>query len=325
MRIHPRLFYSHTLIRLFAAGTFVATSLACDKSSAPKDARIGAILMQQDQFFRSNEQGMTDRAAELGVSLSAQNAAGALDKEISLIDAFIARKVSAILVSPLSSKGSINALRRAHDAGIKIITYNNSIDADFPACRIESDQTELGASTGRTARAYVEKNLGGKARVVLIGFSTQLPEQGGARQRGFRDEITKLPGVEIIAEQDAWLAPKAAEIVSELLTKNPDVIWAANEGGTVGSAMAVRNAGKAGTIAVFGTDVSRQLIEFLLADDGILVAVTGQKPREMGATAVDSAVKAVRGEAVEKSKTLPGELFHRAEPKKLRAYLKTLE
>ena len=159
---------------------------------------------------------------------------------------------------------------------------------------------------------------------MLIGFASQLPEQGGARQRGFRAGLEGLPGVEIVAEQDAWNAPEAATTVGALLGKKPDLVWAANEGGTVGAVTAVRNAGLAGKVAVFGTDVSAQLIDFLLAGDGILQAVTAQKPFEMGASAVEAAVSAAKGEPVRKELVLPGILFSRDRPDELREYRKSL-
>jgi len=47
-------------------------------------------------------------------------------------------------------------------------------------------------------------------------------------------------------------------------------------------------------VVVFGTDMSEQIADFLLADDGILQAVTGQKPFDIGAMAVDTALRAVK-------------------------------
>ncbi len=305
---------------------FLSLIAGCDRAqSADGRPRVGAILMQQDQFFRMNEQGMRAAALELGVDLRVQNAGDRPDREIAVVDAFMTQRIDAILLSPLNSSGSVPALRRAHDRGIKIITYNNSIDADFPVCVIASDQNALGASSGRAVRQYVEKNLGGKARVAMIGFASQLPEQGGARALGFKSALAGAPGIEIVAEQDAWEADQAASTAGELLTKHPDIIWAANEGGTVGAVVAVRNAGKAGKIAVFGTDVSKQLLDFLLADEGILHAVTAQKPFEMGYAALEAAVKSLRGETAEKVQVLPGVLFHRDDPGALREYRRRLE
>ena len=301
-----------------------ATLSACGGKQSASHPLVGAILMQPDQFFLLNERGMSEAAKRLDIDFRVQNAEGALDKEASILDTFMAQKVQAVLISPINSKASIPILQQVHDRGIRIVTYNNGIEGDLAACSISSDQSALGASTGKAAREYIERKLGGKARVALIGFSSQIPEQGGARQRGFKEEIAKLPGVEIVAEQDAWMAPEAATTVGEILTKKPDVVWAANEGGTVGAVIAVKNAGKAGQVAVFGTDVSAQLIDFLLADDGILQAVTAQKPFEMGQAAVEAAVKVLKSQPVDRAVVLPGVLFSRDKPDELRTYKSTL-
>jgi ABC-type sugar transport system substrate-binding protein len=107
--------------------------------------------------------------------------------------------------------------------------------------------------------------------------------------------------------------------VGELLAKNPDIIWAANEGGTVGAVTAVRNAGAAGRVAVFGTDLSTQLLDFLESDDGILLAVTAQAPVEMGTRAVEAAIDLVSGKTVPPSEVLPGKLYARGDREGLAA------
>jgi ABC-type sugar transport system substrate-binding protein len=286
---------------------------------------IGVVLMQQDQFFRLNEAGMREAAKRLGADLRVQNAGGALDKEASIVETFTSQKVGAIVVSPLSSEGSVPALRRARDAGIRIVTYNNALAADFVDFAVSSDQASLGAESGRAAKTHIESHLGGTARVAIIGFSSQLPEQGDARQMGFKSAIRGLSGVTIVAEQDAWEAAQATNTVGELLAKKPDVVWAANEGGTVGAVTAVRNAGLAGHVTVFGTDMSAQLLDFLEAPDGILQAVTAQAPVEMGASAIEAAVRAIRGERVEPAAVLPGKLYARGDSASLAAARKSLE
>lgn len=303
-----------------------AAPAATAAPAPPKAPIVGAILMQQDQFFRLNEAGMREAAASLGADLRVQGAQGALDKEVTLVETFVTQGVAAILVSPLSTEASVPALQRAHEAGVKVITYNNAISAPFPAFSIASDQHSLGATSGAAAKAYIETKLGGKAKVALVGFASQLPEQGGARAAGFKSALEGMPGVEIVAEQDAWEAPQAANVVGELLAKQPDVVWAANEGGTVGAVVAVRNAGAAGKVAVFGTDLSTQLIDFLLAEDGILQAVTAQAPVEMGRRAMSAAVQAARGEPLgETSVVLPGVLHSREDRAGLEAARASLE
>ena len=297
-----------------------------DDSKADKP-KIAGIVFQEDQFFRLILFGMRDAAEKGGAEFLEANSLGKPDKEMQLVNTYIARKVDAIAISPLSSKASQTALKRAYDKGIKIITYNTTVDSDLPATYIESDQFDLGAQTGKVARKYIEEKLGGNAKIAILAAKSQVPEQSGQRCGGFKSEVSKLPGVQIVAEQDAWLAEMAVRKCGDILTANPDIdiIWAMNEGGTVGAVMAVKNSGKTGKVVVYGTDMSEQLISFLLSDDNILQAVTGQRPYQIGSMAVESALKVLRGEPVEKKISMPGVLLKRDDPEGIRAFEKRLK
>lgn len=289
--------------------------------------KIAGIVFQEDQFFRLIQFGMKEAAERAGAELLLANSAGKPDKEVQLINTYIARQVDVIVISPLSSTASATALKRARDKGVKVVTYNSTVEGDVPLAYIESDQADLGAQSGRVARRYIEEKLGGKAKIATLAFRSQVPEQSDLRSNGFKSAIEDLPGAEIVAEQDAWLAEMAIKKVGDILTANPDVsvIWAANEGGTVGAVMAVKNAGKAGQVVVFGTDTSEQLIGFLLSEDNILQAITGQKPFEIGARAVETAVKLLDGQAVDKKVSMPGVLLDRGDRQGVEAFKKRLQ
>jgi len=306
----------------------VLLSLAgCSKPKEQAKKRIAGIVFQEDQFFRLVLFGMRDAAGKNGVELLEANSAGKPDKEVGLINTYIANNVDAIVISPLSARASVAALTRAHEKGITIVTYNTPVEGDLAASFVESDQVDLGASTGRAARTYIEHALKGKAKIAIISGKSQIPEQAMMRINGFKDEVLKLPGVSIVSEQDAWLAEQATKKVGDILTANPDVdiVWAANEGGTVGAVMAIRNARKVGKVAVFGTDISEQLSDFLLDDDGVLQAITGQQPFEIGSMAMDAAVKALKGQTVEKKASLPGVLLTRGKPNEIRTFRQRLK
>ncbi len=289
--------------------------------------RIAGIVFQEDQFFRLVLFGMRDAATRNGVELLEANSASKPDKEVELINTYIANSVDAIVISPLSARASVAALARAHEKGIIIVTYNTPVEGDLAASFVESDQVDLGASTGRAARAFIERTLEGKAKIAIISGKSQIPEQAMMRINGFKDEVLKLPGVSIVSEQDAWLAEQATKKVGDILTANPDVdiVWAANEGGTVGAVMSVRNAGKAGKVSVFGTDISEQLSNFLLDDDRVLQAITGQQPFEIGSMAAEAAVRVLKGQSVEKKSSLPGVLLTREKPDEIRKFKQRLK
>jgi len=314
------------------AGAALAVSAVltgCDRkgTGGPARPRIAGIVFQQDQFFRLIQFGMRDAAKKGGAELLEGNSANKPDKEIQLVNTYIARGVDAIVISPLSATASVAGLKRAKAKGVEIITYNSTVEGDIPAAYIESDPHDLGAQTGRAAVKYINEKLGGKAKVAILAFKSQLPEQSDARTGGFKSEVTKLPGVEIVAEQDAWEAEPAKKKAGYIFTANPDldIIWSANEGGTVGSVLAVKNEGKAGRIAVFGTDTSEQLAAFLLSKDNILQAVTGQKPFEIGARAVETALDVLAGRPVKKKVSMSGVLLSRDDPEGVRAFQKRLK
>jgi sugar transport system substrate-binding protein len=317
----------HTLPLAGLAILLFLVSGCAKKSDGPPPRRIAGIVFQEDQFFRLALFGMREAARSEGVELLEANSGGKPDKEIQLVNTYIAQKVDAIVISPLSVRASISALQRAHAGGITVVTYNTTVDDTLPAAYIESDQVDLGASTGRAARVYIEKHLGGKAHIALLAFRSQAPEPSKQRTDGFTREVTALPGVRIVAEQDAWLAEQAVKKAGDILTANPEVniLWAANEGGTVGAVMAVKNAGKTGKVVVFGTDTGEQLADFLLADDGILQAVTGQRPFDIGALALHTALAAVQGGKVERHVSLPGLLLSRETPDSVRAFKQHLQ
>ena len=160
---------------------------------------------------------MQDAADKAGVELLLANSANKPDKEIQLVNTYIARGVDAIVISPLSAKASATALQRAKDAGIVVVTYNSTVEGDIPVAYIESDQGDLGRQTGLVAQRYIEEQLGGQAKIATLAFKSQLAEQSDARRNGFVEVVGQLPGVEFVAEQDAWLPEMALKKAGDIL------------------------------------------------------------------------------------------------------------
>ncbi|MBK6906616.1 MAG: substrate-binding domain-containing protein [Rhodocyclaceae bacterium] len=138
------------------------------------------------------------------------------------------------MLSPVDAHKSVAALQRAHDKGIKIIAYNDTVNAEFLVSTIASNQRQLGMSTGEMAHKYISEKMGGRAKVAVLCFDSILPTQSDARVQGFLTTVTHgLPGVQLKVRKDGWVADKAIAVAAEILKTNPDVdlIFAANEGG----------------------------------------------------------------------------------------------
>ena len=308
------------LVVIAAALLLPGTAAAADPA---KPITILGITLFEDLFFNDVVAGMKFQAKKEGVNLVLANSNHDLATETRLIESYTKLGLGAIVLSPADANKSALALQKAHHQGIKIVAYNDALNADFVSTTVSSSQNQLGTSTGEAARRYISTQLGGKARIAVLCFDSLLPAQSDARVRGFLDAATKgLPDVKLVARQDAWEAGPAIKKADDLLKAHPDIdiIFAANEGGTIGAQLAIKNAGKGKQIKVFGTDAAKQEIDMLLADDGILQAVTGQHPYDMGARAIAAAVRAVKGQPVDKTVVIPGILLARDKPQDIRSF-----
>jgi ABC-type sugar transport system substrate-binding protein len=312
--------------RQMMMGAVAVAAMALAGAASGADNRlIAGVVFQQDQFFNGIELGMKAAAAKAGnVELLLANTESRPEKEASLVDTYISRGVKAIVISPVSPKGSIPALKRAADQGIKVVAYNTfNMNWDFLAANLSSNQADLGGTTGKAAAAFIKDKLGGKAKVGLLGFRAQGAEASDLRTNSFLD-AAKAGGneVTIVAQQDAWLAERAVAVARDIITANPDInlIYAANEGGTVGAVQAVRNAGKEGKIFVFGIDGSEQLADFLLDKDNVLQATTAQQPFVMGSQALQAALDVLDGKTVDKNANVPVLGLTRADPAVVQQY-----
>jgi ABC-type sugar transport system substrate-binding protein len=313
-------------ILLSSVGAAAAASIALPKAVFAQDRAIAGIVFQQDQYMRTVLMGMAAAAEASGVELLEANSDNKLEKETQLIDTYIARGVQAIALTPLSADGSIPAIQKAVDAGITVITFGTTVNSDLPKASITSSNIDLGNATGDAASAFL-KTLAPdrKVKIATVAFKSLLPEQSDDRVNGFLDKVKDQ--VEVVAAQDAWLAEKAVAVASDILTANPDIeiIYAANEGGTVGAAQAVKKAGLEGKVFVFGIDGTEQLANMLLDPDNVLQAVTAQQPFEVGRLALEAANAVLDGKEVEANQSVPVLPLTRDNPDGVKAFLEQLK
>ncbi|MDR3514516.1 MAG: substrate-binding domain-containing protein [Azospirillaceae bacterium] len=293
-----------------------------------KKFTIAGIVFQEDQFMKSTLMGMKSVADKNHVNLLTANTSNQISKEVQVVDTYTARKVDAIVITYLDpAAASIPAVKAANDKGIKIVSFNNTLAADFPVSTVQSDNLLLGGGSGKAAAEFIKKNYAGKKeiKVGIINYKAQLPPESNARQDGFWNEIKDIPGVTLVAEASSPVAEEAIKKATDILTAHPDLdlMYACNSGGTVGTVLAVKNAGK--KVPVFGIDLDKQIVGFLQSNDNILQASTAQDPFKIGALAMENAIKALKNEPVEKKIIVPGLTLSRTDPAAVAAFAKTVK
>ena len=296
------------LRQLLLAGA-VAVALAAPAATPAKaqdDITITLIPgLTTDDFYITMNRGAQAAAEALGITVDFQ---GAEEFEpvlqVPVLDAVIGRGPDAILIAPTDSTQLIEPLRRAHDAGIPVITVDTFIgegqyqtgsgDADFPISYIASDNIE----GGRIAARAMAESIGGEGKVyvsnVRPGISTT-----DQREEGFKLEMENHDGIEVLDtqynENDASLAASQFQAV---LARNPDLagVFGANLFSALGAANGVQAAGKSGEVAVIAFDAPQSIIDNI--EDGLVDIAIAQHPAEIGYYGVVTAYAHVTGQSV---------------------------
>ncbi|WP_018466134.1 ABC transporter substrate-binding protein [Calidithermus timidus] len=276
-------------------------------SLAQKKYTIALIPgLTTDGFYITMRKGAEEAAKQLGVDLIFQGGPEfSPTTQIPVLNAIIARKPDVILIAPTDKQQLIAPLKRAADAGIKIITVDTFIgesgnyqtgsgNADFPLSYVASDNVE----GGRIAARALAKAIGEKGKVyvsnVKPGISTT-----DQREQGFKEEMKKYPGITVLETQyNDDDANKAASQLAAVLARNPDLagVFGANLFSAQGAANGVKNVGKRGMIKVAAFDCPESIINDIRG--GTIDMAICQHPAEMGKVAVQYAVDALNGKKI---------------------------
>ncbi len=295
---------------------------------------IAGLVFQEDQFFKLLASGYAAAAKDRGYEIQQTNTNNDQAKETEVLNTYASQKIAGVAISPLNTQVSPASVKAAFDAGLKVAICNSAIDAfPYAVASFSADNLAFCRQTGDAAAEFI-KNTYPEDKVIKVGvvqFKTQVPEQSADRVNGFLSGL-EAAGIkfEVIADQDAWLQDMAVAKVGDMISANPDldIIFAANEGGTVGTTMAVENSGKANSIYVFGTDASEQIVGLLKDGNNVLQAVTGQDPFAIGYSTVDALINDIEGQPVDgagKTNIIPGIPLNRGDVAGLDTFLEDLK
>ena len=254
-------------------------------------------------FFVDMRRGAQEAADRLGVTLQVQAAEREIDveKQMQIVENMIQTGIQALAITPSGSREIVSALVKATNAKIPIVVIDTRLDPNAASAAGVKTATFVGSDNyegGKLAGEYLVKTMGGNAHVgVLEGIPGH--ETGDSRLRGFRDAVKAEPRMAIVASQPAnWERDQGFNVFQNMLQAHPDIdaVFACSDLMALGALEAIAAAGKTGRIRVVGFDALDDAKKAIAA--GTMEASVAQFPSEMGRTAVESAVKVIRGEQV---------------------------
>lgn len=256
------------------------------------DAKIGfSISTLNNPFFVTLNDGAKEKAAELGAELTIIDAQDNAAKQASDVEDLIQQGVDLIMINPTDSEAVASAVEAANLAGIPVITVDRNAEGGEVLAHIASDNV----AGGELAAEYLVELVGKDAKVAeLEGISGS----SAARDRGAGFNKIAAEQLDIVAKQTAnFNRGEGLTVMENILQGQPDIqgVFAHNDEMALGALEAIKTSGK--DIVVIGFDATDDAVQAV--EDGTLAGTVAQKPELIGETAIDIAVKALKGEEVD--------------------------
>ncbi|MBM7698639.1 ribose transport system substrate-binding protein [Kurthia huakuii] len=275
---------------------------AKDTKKTDCDFKIGmSVSTLNNPFFVTLSDGAKAEAKDEKVDLTVVDAQDNASKQASDVEDLIQQDVDLIIINPTDSKAVASAVESANNANIPVITVDRVSEGGDVISHIASDNKE----GGKMATAYLQEVIGEGAKVAQL---EGVAGSSAATDRGAGFEEVAKKGFDVVASQTAnFNRAEGLTVMENILQSNGDIkgVFAQNDEMALGAIEAIEASGK--DIKVVGFDATDDGVQAV--KDGKMIATIAQKPTEIGETAIETAVKSLNGEKVEKDIPIELELI----------------
>lgn len=233
-------------------------------------------------------------AKELGAEVNIQNANGDVEIQKEQIDYFISKEMDVIVIVCIDSDSLTDSVKKAKDAGIKVIAYDRMINNADIDLYISFDNEKVGQLMGDI---LIKNGIAGK-NVIMVGGS---PKDNNVSlvEKGFK-KVMSDNNVSIIGQThcDGWKAELASDYLSENLdlVESTDAIMCGNDDVAAQVIHTLSERRLAGNIIVTGQDADLSACQRVVEGTQIM---TVYKPVEkLAQKAAEISVSMANGETL---------------------------
>ncbi len=267
--------FTKKILAAVLATTMIFSMTACGGGEGEDDGLIKVGIINNDPnesgYRTANDKDMKEMFTEAN-GYSAQFAYSLKnDEQITAAQKFIQDGVDYLLLSAADTAGWDSVLQDAKDAGVKVILFDRTIDAD-PSLYEASIVSDM-AKEGQTAVDWLASQ--GLSEYNIIHLQGVM---GSAAQQGRTGALDKMvadnANWNLVAQQTAeWNAEKAQQIVQAVIDSGKpfNVIYAENDDMAKGAVAALDKAnishGVGKDVIIMGFDCNKWALEELLAQN----------------------------------------------------------
>jgi ribose transport system substrate-binding protein len=247
------------------------------------------------EYWQTVKSGIDQAAEEFGLSIDVQGPAAETEiaEQVQQLETQLAANPDAIIIAPLDGDAVIGAIESSGYKGLVIFC---DTDANY-----DKKVSFVGTSNQVAAHSggVYGIDLVGKENVkALIIYGQEGDNTSNLRKAGYEQALDEAGLKPIAMLSGNNTTDGATKVMEDQLIANPEInlVLCMNDDTAIGALNAVSTAGKEG-ITVIGFDGNQSAVELIATGD--LAATVAQQPKLMGYLSVETALKALKGEAVE--------------------------
>jgi ribose transport system substrate-binding protein len=249
------------------------------------------------EYWQTVKSGIDDAAKELGYTIDVQGAAAETEiaEQVQQLETQLAAKPDAIIIAPLDGDAVIGAIESSGYQGLVIFC---DTDANY-----EKKTSFVGTSNQVAAYSggVYGVNLVGADKVqALVIYGQEGDNTSNLRKAGYEQALAEKGLAPVAMLSGNNTTDGATRVMEDQLIAHPEInlVLCMNDDTAIGALNAVKANNKEG-VTIIGFDGNQSAIELIAA--GELAATVAQQPKLMGYLSVMTALKALKGEAVEKN------------------------
>jgi len=252
-----------------------------------------SVSTLNNPFFVTLVDGAKAAAAENNVEIIVLDAGDDAAKQASDVEDLISKNIGVLIINPVDSDAAAPAVNDAIAAGIKVVAVDRIVNGVEVDSSIASDNI----AGAKMATEYLVELVGKGAKVAEL---QGVPGASATIDRGAGFHEIADVDLDVVASQTAnFNRAEGLNVMENILQASGDIkgVFAHNDEMALGAAEAATASNK--DIKIIGFDATDDAIAAV--KEGKLAATVAQQPDKMGMTAVETAVKLMAGEMVEKS------------------------
>ncbi|MEC2159571.1 autoinducer 2 ABC transporter substrate-binding protein LsrB [Virgibacillus halodenitrificans] len=211
-----------------ACGSDEASSTVDENGEKSESSDIEVVFipkMTGNAFFESGNDGAQKMAKEIGFNVKYDGSPeGTVANQVQIINSAVSSGADAIAISSVSSDGLNQALKKAVDAGVKVVTWDSDVQPEYRSFYINQGTPEILGAMLVDMAAEQMADPDGENQVAWFYSSPTVPDQNSWVDYAEKYIAEKYPKWEIVTKQfGEGDEQKSLQIGESIIDSYPDL------------------------------------------------------------------------------------------------------